>query len=362
MKAKEITIKLLEILPKRSQDIIVRRYGLKKNKEPETLESIGKVYGVSRERIRQLEISAKKTMAKNALAVKGLEELVDDIKEKLDQHGGVLKVEDFPKYLEIAKDEENHIYLIIDVTKKLKMEAMEKNKFHPIIHTSEHKKNIVIKSLDSLYKKIGNDDVLTEDELLSFLLDEVEKKIDSYKNKKEISNNILKKDNLKKILSISKKISSNYLGGWGRVDSRNIKVKGVRDMAYLTMNKIKRPVHFREIIDEIYKYFDKKVNEATCHNELIKDKRFILVGNGKYALREWDKYEEGTVAEVITKIINSSKKKLTAKEITDKVLESKDVKRQTIRVNLQNKKLFRKNDDNTYSLVSDSKKRKKAKK
>ena len=53
------------------------------------------------------------------------------------------------------------------------------------------------------------------------------------------------------------------------------------------MRKHGSPMHFREATEAIAKTFGKKVNDATCHNELIKDSRFVLVGRGLYALTEW---------------------------------------------------------------------------
>jgi DNA-directed RNA polymerase delta subunit len=57
-------------------------------------------------------------------------------------------------------------------------------------------------------------------------------------------------------------------------------------MAYLSLREHKKPLYFKDIVSEIYNKFDKKVNPATCHNELIRDKRFILVGRGIYGLKE----------------------------------------------------------------------------
>jgi RNA polymerase primary sigma factor len=48
---------LLDVLPKREQIIILARFGLDGGK-PKTLEEIGKQFGVTRERIRQLQNAA----------------------------------------------------------------------------------------------------------------------------------------------------------------------------------------------------------------------------------------------------------------------------------------------------------------
>lgn len=54
---KEVIKSLLQNLPERQADIIIRRFGLDQDDEM-TLEQIGQIYGVTRERIRQLEAKA----------------------------------------------------------------------------------------------------------------------------------------------------------------------------------------------------------------------------------------------------------------------------------------------------------------
>jgi len=66
----------LDELLKNEREIIILRFGLDDG-EPKTLESIGQRYGVTRERIRQIEASALRKLKKIALKVKiGLEEIL----------------------------------------------------------------------------------------------------------------------------------------------------------------------------------------------------------------------------------------------------------------------------------------------
>ncbi len=99
----------------------------------------------------------------------------------------------------------------------------------------------------------------------------------------------------------------------------------------------------------ISQYFDKKAHVATTHNELIKDPRFVLVGRGLYALSEWG-YMSGVVKDVITKIIEKEGP-LPKDKVIDKVLKERYVKENTILVNLQNPKYFKKDKDNKYHIV-----------
>ncbi len=127
---------------------------------------------------------------------------------------------------------------------------------------------------------------------------------------------------------------------WPEINPRNIK-----DKAYLVFKKEKRPLHFREVANLI----GPDALPQTVHNELIKDQRFVLVGRGLYALKEWG-YEEGDVKDVISKILRKVKKPLSKKEILSRVLKQRMVKENTVLINLQNRKHFIRKDDGRYQL------------
>jgi hypothetical protein len=95
--------------------------------------------------------------------------------------------------------------------------------------------------------------------------------------------------------------------------------------------------------------FNKKAHVATTHNELIKDPRFVLVGRGLYALSEWG-YMPGIVREVVRDIIVKNGP-LTKDEVIDKVMKERYVKENTIMVNLQNPKFFKRDKDGKYHVI-----------
>ena len=57
-KPKQVSKKLLSVLPDRARDVLEKRYGLGKTPETYTLEAIGQIYGITRERVRQIEAKA----------------------------------------------------------------------------------------------------------------------------------------------------------------------------------------------------------------------------------------------------------------------------------------------------------------
>jgi len=154
----------------------------------------------------------------------------------------------------------------------------------------------------------------------------------------------------KRWLSMSKTISKNPLGEWGKATSPNIRTRGIKDFAYLVMRRHGSPMHFKEVADSISKIFGKKTHYATCHNELIKDPRFVLVGRGIYALSEWG-YKAGIAREVIEDILKRAGEPMGKEEIIKRVMKERYFKKNTILVNLANSKYFKKNAKGLYALA-----------
>ena len=171
----------------------------------------------------------------------------------------------------------------------------------------------------------------------------------------KIANSINKGLNDKALFSyvkICKEISQNPFGEWGLVRSPEVSPKGVKDKAYLIFKKEQKPLHFVQVADLINKAFfdNRKAHSQTVHNELIKDPRFVLVGRGTYALSDWG-YEPGTVRDVLVSALKGTKKGLTKEEIIKIVRAKRMVKDNTIILNLQNKKVFKKVDNERFVLL-----------
>jgi hypothetical protein len=132
----------------------------------------------------------------------------------------------------------------------------------------------------------------------------------------------------------------------------NALAKDVGDKAYLVMKHHGKPEHYSTITDLINQHgLDKRTAyKETVHNKLIKDKRFVLVGRGMYALAEWG-YKPGVVSDIIVDVLKEADKPLSREEIIDAVLERRLVKKNTIIVGLCNKKLFKKVGKNQYALA-----------
>jgi len=337
-KSKIVVKKLLSALTPRAREVLVSRYGLGKDHVKMTLESIGDKYGITRERVRQIENAGIVNIRKSKIFKEEVK-IFTEIETLFNALGGIISEEDFLNHI-TTKDKslQNEIHFLLVVGNTFSKRKEDEN-FKHRWHTSEAHAKKVEEALHRLYKSLSDDELLPESEIITNFLKHLEGINENYKSE-EI---------LRRWLRISKKIGRNPLGEWGVTDSKNVSVKGVRDYAYLAIRKHGSPIHFKEVAKSISNLFNKKAHIATTHNELIKDSRFVLVGRGLYALSEWG-YINGVVKDVIAEILEKHGP-LTKEEVVEKVLKERYVKENTILVNLQNPKHFKKDKQDKYSVV-----------
>lgn len=335
-KIKNTTKKLLSAIPDRARLVVMKRYGLDKDNQRMTLEAIGETYGITRERVRQIEHAALQNIRKSA-HYKQEKPAFEELALLIHSLGGMVGEEELLKH--IAKDEsnQNHLHFMLVVGEPFKKEK-EDGEFKHRWHVDAQLAKKIHEALRKLYKGLNNDDLIPESEMIETFLEHLKDVNEKYRNE-EVA---------KRWLNISKHIAKNPLGEWGKANSQNVKTKGIRDYAFLAMRKHGSPIHFRDIAKLIEKLFHKKAHMATTHNELIKDKRFVLVGRGLYALAEWG-YVSGVVKDVIKKML-SKHGPMTKDEIVQKVMKERYVKENTILVNLQNSKHFKKDKEGKYVL------------
>jgi len=333
-KPKQVTKKLLSVLTKRGKDVIESRYGLGPKSTRMTLDAIGKKYGITRERVRQIENHSLIAIRKSK-EYKETQPIFTEIKEVILALGGIVSEKDLLKHLSKDISAQNHVNFLLVVGEEFKREK-EDEEFKHRWHVDAELSKKIQGAIKKLYSKLSDDELVLEGDLINSFLEEVKDINEKYKNEEVI----------KRWLAISHKIDKNPLGEWGKTNSPNVNAKGMRDYAFLVIRKHGSPIHFKEVAKAISQYFDKKAHVATTHNELIKDPRFVLVGRGLYALAEWG-YMSGVVKDVIKKILDKEGP-LTKDKIIEKVLKERYVKENTIMVNLQNSKYFKKDKEGKY--------------
>ncbi len=336
-KPKQVTKRITSHIGERARDVVMNRFGLTVDAEKKTLEEIGKKYNITRERVRQIEEAAL-SMIKKSDVYKKEQAIFDELKTLIHSLGGMVAEHELLTHVSKDKATQNHInfYLALgDVFKKHR----EDDHFHSRFSVDDELAGKVHDSLKKLYASLNDEDLIPETEMIKMFLENMKDVAEQYKNE-EIA---------KRWLSISKKISKNPLGEWGKASSPNIRTRGVKDYAFLIMRKHGSPMHFREVADSITKTFSRKTHYATCHNELIKDPRFILVGRGIYALAEWG-YKKGIAREVIRDILKKEGP-LSKEDVVERVMKERYFKKNTILVNLVNPKYFKKNKNGLYAAV-----------
>lgn len=328
-KPKAVSKKLLTTLNPRTREIVVNRYGLEKP-ERMTLESIGKTYDITRERVRQIENFALSTIKKSK-EYKEHAFVFEELKQILKELGAVVSEEHLMRT--ISKDPviQNHINLYLALGDEFKKHK-EDDHFQAHFTIDEAVAEHVRESLKKLYSSISEEDLVKEEEIFEQFCSHLSDVVAEYKDNKDI---------IYRYLALSKVIGKNQLSEWGRTSSPHIRARGIKDYAYLIMRRKGQPMHFKEVAQEINKTFGKRAHVATCHNELIKDSRFVLVGRGMYGLREWG-HTGGVVRDVITEVLKEAGRPLSKDETIKRVLAKRMVKPNTVLVNLQNSKFFKK--------------------
>jgi hypothetical protein len=332
---KLVTDVLATIEREREREIVARRFGLFDRKE--TLEQIGEMLGITRERVRQLEKSvvAKLKSSAEQGKVPHIADFQAKVLELLQASGDVARVSKLATQLSDKpnREEQARVAFLSQLSPKL----------------------AVVNEDDNFYNSVSIKDSFDE----KALKDAVGKLIDAVKQLGEPKTieEVAKADSIEDpkqaaaLASTSKKLAT-LNNRWGLVKWPMVNPKNIRDKIYVILKENGKHMHFNEIAASIKDsdFKRKDVTTQAIHNELIKDKRFVLIGRGIYALKEWG-YEKGTVADIITQVLQDAGEPLHRDEIVKRVLKSRFVKETTILLNLQGKPQFKRVAKATYTLA-----------
>lgn len=333
----QIYQKFTKGLSPKTKDIFDRRFGVGSG-EPETLEAIGKTFGITRERVRQIEEAGFNHVRKNNK--EALDAIYADFANYFKEQGGFKKEENVLEELGRPKGYPNqkpYVLFLLTLGEQFSKVSEKKDYsyFWSDIPNAQNKVKETLNSLVSQMQKIGKP---------------ISKK-DFYAQ--VASSQGLSEKAAASYLEVSKTIQPNKEGALGLVSWPEIKPRGVKDKAFLVFKKHGKPLHFTAVaglIDKLeYNLPNKKTYPQTVHNELIKDARFVLVGRGTYALAEWG-YVPGTIKDIITKVLKENSQPLRKDELVSKVLAQRLVAKNTVLMNLNNKKHFEKDANENYFL------------
>lgn len=320
----------------REREIITRRFGLTDRRE--TLEQIGELLGITRERVRQLEkaiLTRLKTAARDN-KLPALHEVERTVIRDLSANGRVGRVSEVTERLVDGKGDtysRSHVAFIAELSPRLSV-LSENDNYHHAIGISEHGDEKSYRGrIDEVVKTIKkHGQPITLAELDSRL---------SHEHPTHVSAHA----------SVSKHLA-HLDDTWGLAKWPTVNPKNIRDKIYVVLATNGKPMHFSDIARAIKTsdFKRKDVTTQAIHNELIKDKRFVLIGRGIYALDTWG-YSKGTVADIITDVLRQAGQPLHRDEIVRKVLDKRQVKETTILLNLQSKPAFKRVAKATYDLA-----------
>lgn len=318
----------------REREIIARRFGLFDRKE--TLEQIGELLGITRERVRQLE---KAILIRLKIAAEDQLPHIDKLEKHLLRH----------------LHEMGRVARVDDLTPRVSPTTSERDKAH-VAFIAELAPNLaLVDENDDYHQSVGIKDAHDEKQIKSHV-DEIVKTVKKHGEPLTIEalHEQLKHqhpDHVRALASVSKNLA-NLKDHWGLTRWPTVNPKNIRDKIYVILQEKGKPMHFSEIAKAIKDsdFKRKDVTTQAIHNELIKDKRFVLIGRGIYALNEWG-YNKGTVSDIITDILKKEGGPLHRDEIVKRVLKHRQVKETTILLNLQGKSQFKRVAKATYELV-----------
>lgn len=319
----------------REREIISRRFGLFDRKE--TLEQIGELLGITRERVRQLEKSVVTRLKASAEqgSLPNIADFQTDIINQLHTMGDVARVSDLTAKLvsDPSRVEQARVAFLSQLCPLLVVIGEDDNFFNSVSvrdgHDEKYLRAAVAQLIDSI-KQLGEPKTISEIAKAANLDDPA---------------------HAAALASTSKQLAT-LNGRWGLVKWPMVNPKNIRDKIYVILKEHGKHMHFNEIAGAIKDsdFKRKDVTTQAIHNELIKDKRFVLIGRGIYALKEWG-YKKGTVADIIAEVLKEANEPLHRDEIVKRVLKSRFVKETTILLNLQGKPQFKRVAKATYTLA-----------
>lgn len=345
---------LLRSLSPRGKDVVCRRYGIfltrstEEKMRSETLESIGRTYHITRERVRQLEADSLKRIAAAKRADPRFAQWIKFFDYLFRERGYVIAervlFEDPLLLGNLSTTQADHatvgqgncLMFLLRLANKY-IRRKEDDSFHAHWTSDLTRAESIARALREVARSLEIHAPVSEEEATHMVKKQIEDPVSF--------------SAVRAYVALSKKIAKNKWNEYGHVSSPLIRPRGMKDGAYIVLSRTQTPLHFSQIARQIQDVFaNRRIHVQTVHNELIKDKRFVLVGRGLYALAEWG-YEPGFVKDIICNVLKergSCKKEAIVAE----VMKRRQVKENTILMNLNNKILFQSLPNGKYTLVA----------
>lgn len=323
-------------LPDREAEILRRNWGLQG--KPEKLASIGRDFGLTRERIRQLKERATKNLLQNLEKNNYFQKLWQFLQERTNSLGfrsekiltEILQQQDQLDTFTIRL-----VQKLIQLHPKIPYQA-ETEVYHPHFASGKEILLSAKHALEKIRKYFEREKEETHPEELVFQITEEE--IKTHLKKKP------KLDDLLEVLSLIKILAKNPFGYFGHFEHQLVYPRSLKDKIIAILHYHKKPLHYSEIYQILQSISDQKnsflvssvwqkiYTLETIKNELIRHPEFSFVGKGTYALKEWGLIE-GPAKELLWQIIKKEKK-IKIDTLWQKISQLRNIKRTTFSIYL----------------------------
>lgn len=337
---------ILQYCKPKEQLVLFKKFGLTTGKEI-PLQKIGEVYGLTRERVRQIENQGLMRFRRLIIGNERYLKVIEEAKKILDTNGWFL-VEDelIAKLLNKGIGKFNGQELKMIVVCDFDIYYLKRNKkiwkgfyidplFEDLLSDiAEHVTNYFTRAWQAT-------------DLYEFVDKLKVKYTPSYDHIPYLQNNLFYTNFFKAIKGIS-----TFYGKIGLDEFTEVNPKTIKQKIQYILRRINKPLHYQEMATKVMEWFpDKAVKVNTVHNELVKNNTiFVNMGLGIYGLKEWW-FQGGTVKEIIERVLETAGRPLSIKDIQKEVLKEKMISPNTIVLTLQKyKKIFERVEKWIYQL------------
>ena len=339
---------ILQYCKPKEQLVLYRKFGLVSGKEV-PLQRIGESYGLTRERVRQIEAQGLMRFRRLIIWNEKYLKVIEEGKKILDMNGGYLLEDDFLAKLYnkwIGRFNMQELKMI--VVSDFDIYYLKRNRHiwkwfyvEPLFEDLLTDMSLYV--VDYFTKKWEAEDLYEFVDKLKHVYE------DKYPDIWYLQNNLFYTNFFKAI-----KGAATFYGKVGLDTMDEVNPKTIKQKVLYILRRVNKPVHYQEMATKVMEWFpDKPVKVNTVHNELVKNNTiFVNMWLGIYGLKERG-FLGGSVKDIIERILWAAKRPMTIKDIQKEVLKEKMVSPNTIVLTLQKyKDMFSRIDKWVYELKS----------
>ncbi len=306
----------------RTKEVIQRRYGLVSG-EKETLEEIGTKYGLTRERIRQIQVKAKKRL--NHLTNLSKKPIINIVEDLIRNNGWIISDVEADKLIPTVFRGLNFDgSSLLDLLKDLGW--IQNHEIGDVLYYSPKFGKVLLGNLmDSIIK-------ILKKKQLPLRIDEI---IEEHEELKKINiENFNATNFVLRSCHIDPRIEEKVSGRYGLYIQSNRTMNLWVPLMVQVLETEETPLHFTEISEKVNDLLldtSHKLDQRRAHAILVQKNIFAHVGiRGMYGLTSWGLRKESTT-ELVTEYIKSAGFPVHIEQIYDYVKKYKNSPKMNIR-------------------------------